>query len=114
MDIIITTALVPGRRAPVLVTRDMVESMQPGSVTVDLAAEAGGNIETTVPGEVVSHHVRIRKQSMYGKMSKTCCGSSSIKTSVQGRHSQQGGLGEPAWRVSCGVYALRACWQGLL
>ena len=57
MDIIITTALVPGRRAPVLVTRDMVESMRPGSVTVDLAAEAGGNVETTVPGEVVSHQV---------------------------------------------------------
>ena len=60
MDIIITTALVPGKRAPVLVTRDMVESMRPGSVTVDLAAEAGGNVETTVPGEVVSHQVCTR------------------------------------------------------
>jgi len=49
---------VPGRRAPVLVTRDMVESMRPGSVTVDLAAEAGGNVETTAPGEVVSHQAR--------------------------------------------------------
>ncbi len=58
VDIIITTALVPGRRAPVLVTRDMVESMRPGSVTVDLAAEAGGNVETTAPGEVVSHQAR--------------------------------------------------------
>ncbi len=57
MDIIITTALVPGKRAPVLVTRDMVESMRPGSVAVDLAAEAGGNVETTVPGEVVTHQV---------------------------------------------------------
>ncbi|KAK9832503.1 hypothetical protein WJX81_002580 [Elliptochloris bilobata] len=55
VDIIISTALVPGKRAPVLVTREMVESMRPGSVTVDLAAEAGGNIETTVPGEVVTH-----------------------------------------------------------
>lgn len=51
-DIIISTALIPGKKAPVLITKDMVESMKPGSVTVDLAAEAGGNIETTVPGEL--------------------------------------------------------------
>jgi NAD(P) transhydrogenase len=55
VDIIITTALVPGKRAPVLITRDMVEGMKAGSVTVDLAAEMGGNIETTVPGQVVRH-----------------------------------------------------------
>ena len=47
-DIVITTALIPGRKAPTMVTKDMVAVMKPGSVTVDLAAEAGGNIETTV------------------------------------------------------------------
>uniref|UniRef100_A0A7S0SHF6 proton-translocating NAD(P)(+) transhydrogenase n=2 Tax=Mantoniella antarctica TaxID=81844 RepID=A0A7S0SHF6_9CHLO len=52
-DVVITTALIPGRPAPKLITRKMVESMKPGSVTVDLASEAGGNIETTLPGEVV-------------------------------------------------------------
>ncbi|PRW58593.1 NAD(P) mitochondrial isoform A [Chlorella sorokiniana] len=55
VDIIISTALIPGKRAPLLITKDMVESMKPGSVTVDLAAEQGGNIQTTVPGEVVKH-----------------------------------------------------------
>ena len=55
VDIIISTALIPGKRAPLLITKDMVESMRPGSVTVDLAAEQGGNIETTVPGKVVKH-----------------------------------------------------------
>ena len=53
VDIIISTALIPGKPAPKLITRDMVASMKQGSVTVDLAAEAGGNIETTVPGELV-------------------------------------------------------------
>ncbi|TNC73848.1 Re/Si-specific NAD(P)(+) transhydrogenase subunit alpha [Rubellimicrobium roseum] len=51
MDIVITTALIPGRPAPVLWTRDMVEMMKPGSVIVDLAAERGGNCELTVPDE---------------------------------------------------------------
>lgn len=45
-NVIITTALIPGRKAPVLITQEMVEAMPPGSVTVDLAAEAGGNIGT--------------------------------------------------------------------
>jgi len=48
VDIIITTALIPGRKAPIMVTSDMVGKMKAGSVTVDLAAEAGGNVETTV------------------------------------------------------------------
>lgn len=52
VDIIISTALIPGKKAPVLITKDMIENMKPGSVTVDLAAEAGGNIETTVPGQL--------------------------------------------------------------
>jgi H+-translocating NAD(P) transhydrogenase subunit alpha len=55
-DVVITTALVPGRRAPILVTEEMVKAMQPGSVIVDVAAEAGGNCELTVPGESVVRH----------------------------------------------------------
>lgn len=53
VDIIITTALIPGRRAPVLITEEMVASMRPGSVVVDLAAEQGGNCAHTRPDEVV-------------------------------------------------------------
>jgi NAD(P) transhydrogenase subunit alpha len=55
-DVIICTALVPGRRAPVLVTAGMVESMRPGSVIVDLAAEQRGNCELTKPGQTVVEH----------------------------------------------------------
>ncbi|HET7479462.1 MAG TPA: NAD(P) transhydrogenase subunit alpha [Rubrobacteraceae bacterium] len=55
MDIVITTALVPGRKAPKLVDKEMVESLKPGSVIVDLAAESGGNCELTEPGETVEH-----------------------------------------------------------
>lgn len=55
LDIVITTALVPGKKAPLLWTRDMVEAMGAGSVVVDLAAEQGGNCELTQPGEVVEH-----------------------------------------------------------
>ncbi len=56
VDIIVTTALVPGKPAPILITRDMVESMKQGSVIVDLAAESGGNCQVTHPGEVYEHH----------------------------------------------------------
>jgi H+-translocating NAD(P) transhydrogenase subunit alpha len=52
-DVVITTALVPGRRAPLLVTADAVRGMRPGSVIVDLAAEAGGNCELTEAGETI-------------------------------------------------------------
>lgn len=52
-DVVITTAAVPGRQAPLLVTRAMVEGMRPGSVVVDLAAESGGNVEGSRPGEEV-------------------------------------------------------------
>ena len=52
-DVVITTAAVPGRRAPILITKDAVAAMAPGSVIVDLAAETGGNCELTVPGETV-------------------------------------------------------------
>jgi NAD(P) transhydrogenase subunit alpha len=59
-DVVITTALVPGRRAPILVTEAAVQKMKPGSVIVDLAGEAGGNCELTVPGEtVIRHDVKI-------------------------------------------------------
>ena len=55
VDIIITTALIPGKPAPKLITKGMVESMKPGSVIVDLAAEQGGNCAMTEPGKVVVH-----------------------------------------------------------
>jgi len=59
-DVVITTALIPGRPAPRLITEEMVKTMRPGSVIVDLAAEAGGNCELTEPGrEVVKYGVRI-------------------------------------------------------
>jgi NAD(P) transhydrogenase subunit alpha len=56
VDIIITTALIPGKPAPKLITAEMVKSMKPGSVIVDMAAEQGGNCELTVPGESVVRH----------------------------------------------------------
>ena len=52
-DVVITTALIPGKKAPILVTKEMVDGMAPGSVVVDLAAERGGNCELTKPDEVV-------------------------------------------------------------
>jgi NAD(P) transhydrogenase subunit alpha len=59
-DVVITTAQVPGKQAPLLLTEDAVANLKPGSVVVDLAAEAGGNCALTVPGETVTrHHVRI-------------------------------------------------------
>ncbi len=54
-DAVITTALVPGRRAPILVTREAVDGMKPGSVVIDLAGESGGNCEVSVAGERVVH-----------------------------------------------------------
>ncbi|MFA7281389.1 MAG: Re/Si-specific NAD(P)(+) transhydrogenase subunit alpha, partial [Sterolibacterium sp.] len=56
VDIIITTALIPGKPAPRLITAEMVKSMKPGSVIVDMAAERGGNCELTEPGQVVVKH----------------------------------------------------------
>lgn len=59
-DVVITTALVPGRRAPILVTAEAVRGMRPGSVIIDMAGETGGNCELTKPGEVtVAHDVTI-------------------------------------------------------
>ena len=56
VDIIVTTALIPGKPAPRLITAEMVQSMKPGSVIIDMAAEQGGNCELTVPGEAVVRH----------------------------------------------------------
>ncbi|KAL1954353.1 hypothetical protein VTO42DRAFT_1380 [Malbranchea cinnamomea] len=56
VDIVVTTALIPGKPAPKLVTEEMVAVMKPGSVIVDLAAEAGGNCTLTVPGQLVTRH----------------------------------------------------------
>ena len=61
-DALITTAAVPGRQAPMLVTTEMVQAMGPGSVVVDLAAETGGNVEGSVPGKVV----RIGEAQVWG------------------------------------------------
>ncbi|HEY8867665.1 MAG TPA: NAD(P)(+) transhydrogenase (Re/Si-specific) subunit alpha, partial [Solirubrobacteraceae bacterium] len=59
-DVVITTALIPGRPAPLLVTEQAVKNMKPGSVVVDMAGEAGGNCELSEPGEtVVKHDVTI-------------------------------------------------------
>ncbi|MFN2638505.1 MAG: NAD(P)(+) transhydrogenase (Re/Si-specific) subunit alpha, partial [Gemmatimonadaceae bacterium] len=59
-DIVITTALIPGRPAPVLISEETVKAMKPGSVIVDLAGEAGGNAELSKPGEtVIEHDVKI-------------------------------------------------------
>jgi NAD(P) transhydrogenase subunit alpha len=54
-NVVITTAAVPGKKAPILITREMVERMPPGSLVVDIAAERGGNCELTRPGETVEH-----------------------------------------------------------
>jgi NAD(P) transhydrogenase subunit alpha len=55
-EVVITAAVIPGKKSPVLVTKDMVEKMAPGSVIVDLAAERGGNCELTVPDQIIVEH----------------------------------------------------------
>ena len=72
-DIVITTALIPGRPAPKLITKAMVESMAPGSVIVELAAERGGNVELTVPGKVIVHNnvTIIGTLNLQGKIAAT-------------------------------------------
>jgi NAD(P) transhydrogenase len=77
VDIIITTALIPGKPAPKLISKAMVDSMKPGSVTVDLAAEAGGNIETTKPGETY----------VYGQ-GVTCIGATDFPSRLANQSSQ--------------------------
>ncbi|WP_332712339.1 Re/Si-specific NAD(P)(+) transhydrogenase subunit alpha [Pelagibacterium mangrovi] len=72
-DIVVTTALIPGRPAPKLITKAMVESMAPGSVIVDLAAERGGNVELTVPGQTIVHNnvTIIGELNLQGKIAAT-------------------------------------------
>jgi NAD(P) transhydrogenase subunit alpha len=68
-DIVVTTALIPGRPAPRLVTADMVKSMRAGSVVVDLAVERGGNVEGVRPGELVeTNGVKIVGYSNPGRL----------------------------------------------
>ena len=55
-DIVITTAAVPGRKAPILLTTAMVEAMNDGSIVIDMAADGGGNCEITIAGEIIDHH----------------------------------------------------------
>jgi len=55
-DIVICTALIPGKKAPTLITEDMIDSMAPGSVVVDLAVESGGNCPLSKAGEIVNHN----------------------------------------------------------
>ena len=76
VNIIITTAAIPGKKSPVLITREMVESMIPGSVIVDLAAEGGGNCEMTKPGEFrvykkVINHWFYRPSQSFANTSKS-------------------------------------------
>ena len=63
-DFVISTAMIPGRPAPILITEDMVRSMKPGSIIIDIAAETGGNCELTVPGE----EVIIQDITIYGRL----------------------------------------------
>ena len=56
VDVVITTAAIPGKKSPVLITDDMLQVMQPGSVIIDLAAERGGNTEGAVANEIVEKH----------------------------------------------------------
>jgi H+-translocating NAD(P) transhydrogenase subunit alpha len=53
-DIVVTTAQIPGRKAPRIITAEMVQSMKPGAVVLDMAAESGGNVEGSKPGETIS------------------------------------------------------------
>jgi NAD(P) transhydrogenase subunit alpha len=74
-DIVITTALIPGRPAPRLISRDMAASMRPGSVIVDLAVERGGNVEGARPGELVeSNGVKIVGYSNPGRLAASASG----------------------------------------
>ena len=72
-DVVLTTATVPGKQAPVLITREMVWAMTPGSIIVDLAAERGGNCELTQPGEAVVNSFRIQSGRRSLCVREKCC-----------------------------------------
>ena len=73
-NVVITTAAVPGKKAPILITREMVARMAPGSVIVDIAAERGGNCELTRAGETVEYngvqHRRSGQSAVHGSVSR--------------------------------------------
>ena len=85
-DALITTAAVPGRQAPMLVTAAMVEQMKPGSVVVDLAAETGGNVEGSVPGEVV----RIGNAQVWGGAQRALADARAGVAAVRAERRQPG------------------------
>ena len=97
VDIIVTTALIPGRPAPKLITEQMVKAMRPGSVVVDLAAETGGNCELTRPGEVhVKHGVTlIGYVDLPSRLARTS--SQLYSSNLTHLLKDMGGAGE--WRV---------------
>ncbi len=103
VDIIVTTALIPGKKAPTLITTGMVESMKPGSVVVDLAAEQGGNCAMTKPGEVVVYKgvtiigytdLPSRMSSMSSQLYGATLVAHSRRNEGRGRH-HPGGSREP-------------------
>ena len=72
VDVVITTAAIPGKKSPVLITEDMLQAMRPGSVIIDLAAERGGNTEGAVAGAIVEKHaVKIVGYTDYPSRSAT-------------------------------------------
>ncbi|CAK0758133.1 H+-translocating NAD(P) transhydrogenase subunit alpha [Azospirillaceae bacterium] len=77
-DMVITTALIPGRKAPILVTAEMLASMKPGSVLVDLAVEQGGNVEGSKPGEVVVTENGVRIVGHFNVPSRIAVDASSL------------------------------------
>ncbi|PQE09449.1 hypothetical protein CJF31_00004313 [Rutstroemia sp. NJR-2017a BVV2] len=92
VDIVITTALIPGRPAPRLITEEMVAAMKPGSVIVDLAAEAGGNCERTVPGQLTVHKGvtiigSLMQRNDYWSNSHTCTGYTDLPSRLPSQSS---------------------------
>ena len=87
VDVVITTALVPGRRAPILVTEEAVKLMKPGSVIVDLAGEAGGNCELSEPGKTVTaprrqdHRAAERARARWPSTPRSCTRATSRRCS---------------------------------
>jgi H+-translocating NAD(P) transhydrogenase subunit alpha len=77
-DIVVTTALVMGRKAPTIVTQEMVASMRPGSIIVDLAAEAGGNCQVTVPGKVTITSNGVKILGYHNWPGRICVAASSL------------------------------------
>ena len=95
-DIVITTALIPGRKAPVLVTEDMVKTMKPGSVIVDMAVEQGGNCPLSEFGKVVEKYgVKIvGPANLPGELATDCLGAVRAQPAeLHHAHGRQGDQG---------------------